>query len=760
MPPWSVPPGLMVPGPRQPDAGTPPSASASGPAASESAAGDGSWPGAAPPAGWFLRARQPRRPAPSEDAPASPAPPAIATGETPARAGSATADEPLTAPESRTATAPEPDAPQTPAAPAGPWPNARPVPSPVREPDGSWSSPLTPRPALRLLGPTQARHGHAGGPGFQQARPGFQSARPGQPGTRDAGTQGGRGSRDQSLSPWQRSHQLWSEAGIQWEQPAAPQVPHTRSPASPPPVPRPRGTAAHEAPPLRPPASPWHVPGPHTRPGPPERQALQERQAPQERPAPQERQAFHERPAPLGAPVFSGPGVDEDGDPFREDRWNDDRPFREDRWNDDRPAREDRWDDDRPPIRERPPDLFPPPGPRQPPADETLLDHRMTGPRRSGSGRRIARIVVPVIVVVAVAVLALGLLTGHGPKFGPLSSDQHKAAPRTVAPRLPLAAVTFDAYPGQQQRGVFQAVSRVVAAGHTIVATGWRTSDGVVRQQFLVSTDAGASWHVAPVQAPGGGQGLQAALGHPATLLAGGPGGWVAVGPQAIWTSPTGLTWTLAATHGISPQLPGDSVWVIAKTAGGFLAAGTAVSPGTRAGSAARKATQAVIWTSRDGMTWRRGTAAQLGLAAPGESVLNISYATRRGNAIVISGNVVKNGASYDGAWLSTSNGAAWTRVAIPADHGAGPAISGLAYDSSGFVAVRPGRTAAGTPAGVAYFSPDGHDWQYAATIDPDPKAGGWAPAVVKGSDYGFVVTGTSAAGQLVASTSTGNGTD
>ena len=103
------------------------------------------------------------------------------------------------------------------------------------------------------------------------------------------------------------------------------------------------------------------------------------------------------------------------------------------------------------------------------------------------------------------------------------------------------------------------------------MTTGSQTSDGVVRQQFLVSANAGASWHLAPVQAPGGGQ---AALGHPATLLAGGPGGWVAVGPQAIWTSPSGLTWTLAATHGISPQLPGDSVWVITKTADGFLAAG------------------------------------------------------------------------------------------------------------------------------------------------------------------------------------------
>jgi hypothetical protein len=630
MPAWSMPAALMVPGPREPDPGDPPSPAAADPAGCEPAADDDSWPGAAPPAGWFLRAPQPRPPAPAE-----------------------------------------PEA--SPAAPASPWlsaagPNAGPVPSPVRKPDGSWSSPVTPKPALRPLGPTRARSGRAGGPGFQPARPG-------QPDTQDAGTRDGRDSRDQGLSPWQRSHQLWTAAGIQWEQPAPPQVPHPRS------------------------------------------------------------------PAPLGAPVFSGPGVDEDGDPVREDGWADDRP-----------AREDRWDDDRPPIRERPPDLFPPPGPRQPAAGETLLlDDQVAARRQPGSGRRIARIVVPVIVVIAVAVLALGLLTGHGPKFGPLGSSQHKAAPRTVAPRLPLAAVSFDTYPGQQQRGVFQTVSRVAAVGNTIVTTGSQASDGVVRQQFLVSTSAGASWHVAPVQALGGGQGVQAALGHPANLLAGGPGGWVAVGPQAIWTSPTGLTWTLAATHGIGPRLPGDAVWVITKTSGGFLAAG--------AGIAGRKATHAVIWTSRDGVTWRRATAAQLGLAAPGESVRNISYATWRGNAVVISGDVVKNGVSYDGAWLSTSSGAAWTRVTIPADHGAGPAISGLAYDGSGLIAVRPGRTAAGTPTGIAYFSPNGRDWQYAATIDPDPKTGGWTPAVVKGSAYGFVVTGTSAAGQLVAYTSTGAGT-
>ena len=163
-----------------------------------------------------------------------------------------------------------------------------------------------------------------------------------------------------------------------------------------------------------------------------------------------------------------------------------------------------------------------------------------------------------------------------------------------------------------------------------------------------------------------------------------------------------------------------------------------------------------MIWTSRDGVTWQRMTAAQLGLAGPGEAVLNISYATWRGNATVISGTVARGDTTYDAAWLSTNDGAAWTRATIPADHGAGTAITGLGFDGSGLVAVRPGRTASGAADGVAYFSPNGQAWQYSATIDP---AGGWTPSLVKGSDFGFVVAGTSASGQLVGYTSTGTGT-
>ncbi|HMD23240.1 MAG TPA: MFS transporter [Streptosporangiaceae bacterium] len=365
-------------------------------------------------------------------------------------------------------------------------------------------------------------------------------------------------------------------------------------------------------------------------------------------------------------------------------------------------------------------------------------DTRRPGTRRGLVGRRTAGVAVSALVVTVAAVLALALLPGNGSKPVRLTGDQ------AASWSQPLAAAALGTYPGQQNRGVFQAISRIVASNRTIVATGWLTSDDTARQQFFVSIDGGESWHLAPVRAPGGGQ---APLGYAATRLAGGPSGWLAVGPQAVWTSPDGLSWTLAATHGIT-RLPGDGVWVLTSTARGFLAAG--------AGAVGESATQAVIWTSRNGVTWQRTTAAQLGLARPGETVESISYATSRGQDTVISGAVTKGGTTYSGAWLSTDGGSTWSRVTVPVDHGAGTSITGLGFDGSGLIAVRPGQSANGTGDGVIYFSPNGRIWRYAATIDP---AGGWSPSLVKGSDFGFVVAGTSAAGQIVAYRSTGTGT-
>jgi Protein kinase domain len=369
--------------------------------------------------------------------------------------------------------------------------------------------------------------------------------------------------------------------------------------------------------------------------------------------------------------------------------------------------------------------------PVAPTSGSLLLEPAPPGPGRPRHGtlvRRTATVGGPVVALLG-AVLALALLTGHFPKFGHLAANQQD---------MTVAAAALGTYPGQEQRGVSQTVDRVVASGNTIVAMGAQTSDGVVRQQFFVSTDSGATWRVAATRAPGGGP---APLGYPAARLAGGPGGWVAIGPQAIWTSPDGLTWTLAATHGITQ--PGDQLLVLTDTAQGFLAAGEAAASG---------GAQAVIWTSKDGLTWQRKTAAQLGLTADGATAPGIVYGAAHGADTVISGGVTSG---VSATWLSTDGGSTWTAVTIPADHGAGVSLSGLGSDGSGLVAVRAGQAATGGPDGVAYFSPNGQDWQYAGTID---AAGGWQPKVVKGGPGGFVVTGQTSAGQIVAYTSTGTG--
>jgi serine/threonine protein kinase len=349
-------------------------------------------------------------------------------------------------------------------------------------------------------------------------------------------------------------------------------------------------------------------------------------------------------------------------------------------------------------------------------------------------GRRISRRKKMSAATVAVTVAAAAVLTA----FVLHSHTGHTPAGRPAANAVPTTALP--AYAGQSQRGVFQTLSRIVSSGDTMVTTGGQTNQNGTfgRQQFRVSTDGGTTWRLAPVQLPDGGQ---PPLGHLAFLIAGGPNGWMAEGSHAIWTSQNGTSWTLAATHGIAPQEPGDSVDVVTYTADGFLAAGHGKTSGGE--------TEAVVWTSRNGLTWKRMTASQLDLTTSGQVAGNISFAATRGNDTLISDN--------KSVWLSTDSGSAWTLVPVPLDHGAGNSISGVSFDASGLIAVRPGKTASGASDGVAYFSPNGQAWQYAATIDP---AGGWTPMVVKGSNYGFVVTGPTAHNQSVAYTSTGTGAD
>ena len=353
-----------------------------------------------------------------------------------------------------------------------------------------------------------------------------------------------------------------------------------------------------------------------------------------------------------------------------------------------------------------------------------------SGASKGRISRRTTTIGVAALAAAAVAVgLVLAVLPGHAQKAGPSANDGN---PGTAAP---VAANALPTYPGQRTRGVVQMIQRIVASGDTMVTTGSQRTDGVVRQQFFASSDTGQHWKLAPVQLHGGGQ---APLGYVAGRIAGGPRGWMAEGANAIWTSPDGLSWTLAATHGIAPRQPGDAIDVVTSTPGGFLAAGNEV---TSAGK------QAVIWTSAGGVIWQRWTATQLGLRESGVVPRNIDFATSHGTDTVIADR-------GSGVWLSADGGAQWTQVTVPVDHRAQVSISGVSFDGAGFIVVRPGTTAAGARDGIAYFSPDGRTWQYAGTID---AAGGWRLDGVKGSDYGFVATGRTG-NRYVAYTSTGTG--
>jgi hypothetical protein len=210
--------------------------------------------------------------------------------------------------------------------------------------------------------------------------------------------------------------------------------------------------------------------------------------------------------------------------------------------------------------------------------------------------------------------------------------------------------------------------------------------------------------------------------GHAARYVAGTHGNWVAIGPNAIWTSPDARTWTLASANGL-PTQPGDQISALKRTGTGFIAVGTHDN-------------SPVIFLSANGISWRRLAAAQLHLGQAGA----IRYAAAAGHLILI--------ATQDGtAWLSTDGGVSWTPVTVPAGHGALPQITGVAALGSGFVLIRPAKTQHAD----VFRSPNGTAWSFAATVPA-------RPGLIDGGPAGAVLTGSAGTGSLTAYVSA-NGT-
>ena len=350
------------------------------------------------------------------------------------------------------------------------------------------------------------------------------------------------------------------------------------------------------------------------------------------------------------------------------------------------------------------------------------------------------RVVVPIMtmIVVGIAVVVIaGANSGHsGPAPPPASLG---------FPPATLAGSQFTA--AASGRGISQTLGRVTSDGPEIVAVGSQVGARIARAQFFVSLDDGRTWSTGSVHAVGGGP---PPPGHAATFVAGGQGAWIAVGPESIWTSADGQSWTLSSTAGL-PLQPGDQVDVLKRTAVGFIAAGTNVPGGDQAHASP------VIFLSANGTAWQRLGAAQLHLPAGHAPrityrALDIKYAAAYRNQILIAGDVAATKMTGPGgravtvrtsaAWLSNDGGTTWALAVppgvAPAGHGARAEIGGEAATSDGFVLVRPA-TAGARPAVDVYRSPNGTSWTFAATLGtPD----GFVAAMAGGGPDGAAVTG------------------
>ena len=370
--------------------------------------------------------------------------------------------------------------------------------------------------------------------------------------------------------------------------------------------------------------------------------------------------------------------------------------------------------------------------PRLRPEPRSALVRRRRGPRADRwSGRTRQFLLVAVAVVLVLAVAGGGYAWYRTGRLGP------RAYPAAQTGQFsPVSS-------GPAGNGVFQSLTRVASSGGTVVAVGHQAGGDLTRAQFFVSTDNGSSWQLAPVHAAGGGQ---AAPGHPAQLIASGAGGWLAVGPHAIWTSKDGRSWTLARTTGIAPTDSGDQVQLLIRTATGYLAAGQNTAQGA-----------GVIWTSPDGLHWHRETAAQplLEIRHGRGTIVTITGAAAHGPDILLSGQVdpwYESAGPHDNvAWLSTDSGVTWKSVSVPVSNGASTGLTGVAAARSGFVAVRPTRTGL-SAGGVVYTSANGSSWHYATTLG---SASGLKLTAVDGGAGGYSVLAQGSRGQLFGFTST-----
>ena len=334
------------------------------------------------------------------------------------------------------------------------------------------------------------------------------------------------------------------------------------------------------------------------------------------------------------------------------------------------------------------------------------------------------------------------------------------------APAVPPAVAAdrmFTLDPAATAGGRSHTLDDVVASGSTTVAIGSEQGGVYSRGQFLTSGDGGRSWRLATVRTPDGGD---PPPGEYPGLLAGGAGGWAALGAThdgtVEWTSRDARTWTRRPLSGAFG--PGDRVKQLARTTSGFVAAGTAT---------VNDATQAVIWTSPDGGSWTRLGGAPLRPPAGG-TTLGLTDIATHGDIVVAHGRVrttktatkrvrnkrrkVRRTVESEAFWRSPDGGRTWAPIAVPQGLGSSGDVVSVAATQSGFFAAREASRTTGrrqkrktTHFGAFFSSADGKNWAAAGRLE----TGGYTRiGALRGTDGGLTVLVSVGGGKTAVMTS------
>jgi hypothetical protein len=168
----------------------------------------------------------------------------------------------------------------------------------------------------------------------------------------------------------------------------------------------------------------------------------------------------------------------------------------------------------------------------------------------------------------------------------------------------------------------------VALHGGALIAVGSTTSEsGDENAAVWYSHNDGLTWERSTSGALGGRgqQQINAVVAHDDTIVAVGQSTLGTDTDAAVWTSHDGVEWSRIRKHlalgGVDDQRMFTAAW---SPGVGIVAAGDEVSGG---------GTNAVVWTSRDGTTWRRVgvTIATSSLTGPGEQTVKVLVDTPSG---------------------------------------------------------------------------------------------------------------------------------